>query len=95
MKQAIQEQKGVNEAECPSEISQFMESKEGQKFLGGVRHFLKGTTIVGVEFYPEDEGITTHLLLSEGEYFEFNDEMFRLDTLREQFASVLYGRTAK
>jgi hypothetical protein len=86
--EAKQEQKGDEDPEYPTEVSQFMASDVGREFLDGIRHFLKGQTITDVKFSPHDTGITTTLMLKEGEYFPFEDEELGLVRLREQFRAV-------
>lgn len=69
-------------------LKQFMECEEGKHFLEGIRNYLKGQTIVEVEFFPKEDGIVTTLLLKDGEYFEYEEKELTLETLSEQFSGL-------
>jgi len=70
------------------EIKCFMRCREGRGFLRGIRNHLKGRSIEDVRFRGHEAGITTTLVLDNGETYTFNDEELWLETLRKQFSGL-------
>ena len=88
MEQLSQVHKESVERSKSGKIARFMACKEGWKYLNRIRRNLTGATIVGVKFYPTNDTITAHLLLTEGDHFEFSIEVISLTTPGEQSAFV-------
>ena len=76
-------------------LKAFQESEEGQPMLNGIRKWLEGRTITGVDFTVHEDGILTTLRLDNGEYFCFLDNELRLEVLEEQFSRLFAELTGK
>lgn len=79
-------------------LKAFQESQEGKPMLNGIRKWLEGRTITGVDFTLHEEGILTTLRLDNGEDFCYLDNELRLEVLEEQFSRLfaeLTGRAPK
>lgn len=72
----------------PDDLTRFMRCAKGRAFLRGIRAHLKGRAIRNVRFSRHEAGITTTLVLDNGQTYRFNDEELDLETLREQFSGV-------
>lgn len=78
-----------------NEVSLFMRSSTGREFLRGIRDHLQGRIISKVRFRGHERGVTTILVLDNGDTCSFNDEQLDLGVLREQFSGFFRELTCK
>jgi len=78
-----------------NEADRFMRSPTGRELLRGIRDHLEGRIINKVRFRGHDGGVTTTLVLDNGETYGFNDEQLDLRVLREQFSRLFRELTCK
>jgi len=71
-----------------NDVKLFMRSSTGREFLRGIRDHLERRVINKVRFRGHEDGITTTLVLDNGETYSFNDEELDLGVLREQFSAL-------
>ena len=79
-------------------LKAFQASEEGEPMLNGIRKWLEGRTITGVDVTRHEEGLITTLRLDNGEDFCSLDNELRLEVLEEQFSRLfaeLTGRAPK